>query len=131
MRKRSENQGWFHHSRETLQLEISNRHTILHEIHTTSEAPSSQTLKLLKSLQFKVDEAIAVAKTRWLRHLAETIDDTAFNPKVVWEHIRLLSDGECHHSIPKVIQMKLPCGRLAKKKQRKRDSVCEKFQEST
>ena len=33
----------------------------------------------------------------------------AFNPKVAWEHICLLSDGErCHHSTSKVIQIKFP-----------------------
>ena len=38
----------------------------------------------------------------------------AFNPKKSWGYIILLSEGEkIHHSTPKVIQMKLPCGRLA------------------
>ena len=39
----------------------------------------------------------------------------AFKPKLAWEHIRLISeDKKYHHSTPKVIQMKLPCGQLAK-----------------
>jgi len=64
MRKRNKDQGWLHHSRETLQLVMYNRNSILHKIRTTNEVPSSQTLNFPKSLQFKVDEAIVIAKNK-------------------------------------------------------------------
>jgi len=78
---------------------MDERNLVLHQILTSSEFPPNKTLKLLKLLQFQVDKAIVVAKTRWLGHLAETIHEMAFNPKEVWGHINLFSAGEkSHHS---------------------------------
>ena len=54
------------------------------------------------------------AKSRWPRHLAETIHNMSFNPKGAWENIQTLCKGEkAHHTSPKIIQMRLPSGDLA------------------
>ena len=56
---------------------------------------------------------IAMAKTRWSRHLAEVIHNMNFRPKESWTNIHLLSKGErSHHSAPSTIQMRMPSGEL-------------------
>ena len=49
-----------------------------------------------------------MAKTRWLRKLAEATQKMSFQPKEAWENIRLLSKEEkSHKSSPHTIQMRL------------------------
>ena len=78
----SDNQGWFHFSRNTLTPTLEARNSVLHDIRSDNNTPSPRTLRHLKTLQHKVDEEVSVAKTRWSFHLAEEIHNTLFNPKV-------------------------------------------------
>ena len=112
----SENQGWFHFSRETLTLALESQNLVLHSIRSDDNIPSPRTLCHLKTLQHKVDEAVEIAKTRWSCHLAEKIYNMPFNPKGAWVSIRRLMGGATsHHTTPKLIQMRLPSGSLADK----------------
>ena len=62
-----------------------------------------------KALQKEVDEIIEISKARWSRHLAETILKMLFNPKRVWENIRILCKGEkANHTSPRLIKMRPP-----------------------
>ena len=86
----------------------------MHEIRSNKNTPSPRTLRHLKTLQHKVDEAVIAAKTRWYYHLAEEIHNMPFNPKEAWASIGRLTGGESsQHTSPKVIQMRLPSGNLA------------------
>ena len=110
----SENQGWFHFSRNTLTPTLEARNSVLHGIRSKNNTPSPRTLRHLKTLQHKVDEAVSVAKTRWSCHLAEETHNMPFNPKEAWVSIGRLTGGESsHHPSLKVIQMRLPSGNLA------------------
>ena len=107
-------QGWYHHKRDTLSPVLDAQNEVLYHIRVHKPAPSRQTLDKLKKLQWEVDEVIAMAKTRWSRHLAEVIHNMNFRPKEAWANIRLLSKGErSHHSAPSTIQMRMPSGELA------------------
>ena len=87
---------------------------MLYNIRATKSAPSDQTLTKLRRLQWELYEVIAMAKTRWLRHLEEVIHNMSFQTKEAWANIRLLSKGEnSHHSSPRTIQMRLLSGELA------------------
>ena len=109
----SENQGWLHFSRNTLTTDIKTQKSVLHDILSDDNTPSVRTLCHLKTLQYKVDKAVSIAKTRWYCHLAEEIHNMAFNPKAAWASIRRLTGGELnHHTTPKLIQMRLPSGSL-------------------
>ena len=109
----SENQSWFHFSRNTLTPNLEARNSVLHDIRSDNNTPSSRILRHLKKLQHKVDEAVSVSKTRWSCHLAEEIHDMPFNTKEAWASIRRLKKGESsHHTPPKLIQMRLPSGNL-------------------
>ena len=77
----SENQGWFHFSRNTLTPTLEARNSALHDIKSDKNTPSPRTISHLKTLQHKVDEAVSVAKTRWSSHLAEEIHNVYFYPK--------------------------------------------------
>ena len=93
---------------------MNSMNSILYNICTDKIVPSKQTVKILRSLQHKVDEAIAMTKTAWSRHLDEVIHYIPFNPKDTWQNIKSLCCGEkSHHSSPKIIQMKLPSDKLA------------------
>ena len=56
-----------------------------------------------------------MAKTCWLRHLAEVIHNTSFLHKEVWDNIGLLiKREEGHRSYQRTIQMRLLSEELAK-----------------
>ena len=85
----------------------------MYNIRATKPALSDQILAKLRRLQWDVDKVIAMAKTRWLRNLAEVIHKMSFQPKEDWTNIRLLSKGEnSHHSYLHTIQTRLPPGDL-------------------
>ena len=108
------NNGWFHHSKSTLTPALAAINAILHIIRAYQHPPSQETILNLKTLQQEVDEIIEIAKSRWLKHLAETIHNMLFKPKGAWENIRILCKGEkAHHTSPKLFQMRLPSGDLA------------------
>ena len=110
----SENQGWFHFSRNTLKPTLEAIYSVLHDIRSDSNTPSLRTLRHLKTLQHKVNEAVIVAKTRWSCHLAEEIHNMPFNSKEAWASIKRLTGGNSsHHNSLKIIQMRPPSGNLA------------------
>ena len=114
MKNSQSNKGWFHHSKSTLNPALLARNAILHSIRADQHPPSQETLLNLKTLQQEVDKIIEIAKSRWSRHLAETIHKMSFNPKGVWENIHSLCKGEkSHHTSPKIFQMRLPSRDLA------------------
>ena len=84
MKKSSEDQGCYHFSRDTLTPTLEARNSVLHAIRADKNSPSPRTLRRLKTLQHKVDEAVSVAKTRWSCHLAEEIHNMPFNPEEAW-----------------------------------------------
>ena len=113
MKKSNKDQGWYHFSRYTLTPTLEARNSVLHVIRAENNTPSSRTLRHLKALQQKMDEAVSIAKTRWSCHLAEEIQNMPFNPKEARLIIGRLTGGESsHHTSPKVIQMRLPSGNL-------------------
>ena len=110
----SENQGWFHFSRNTLVPTREARNSVLHDIRSYNNTPHLRTLCHLKTLQHKVNEAVSVAKTRQSCHLVEEIHNIPFNPKAAWESIRRLTGGESsHHTSPQIIQIRIHSGNLA------------------
>ena len=77
----SKYQGWYHHSQDTLPPILDARNKVLYTIRAKKLTPSGQTFTKLRKLQWEVNEVIAMAKTRWSRHLAEVIHNTTFQPK--------------------------------------------------
>ena len=104
MMKNSGDQVWYHFSRNTITPTLEARNSVLHEIRSDKNTPSTRTIFHLKTLQHKVDKAVSVAKTRWSCHIAEEIHNMSFNPKEAWAIIRRLKGGQSsHHTSPKVI----------------------------
>ena len=61
----------------------------------------------------RLAKRLIFAKTRWSCNLVEEIHNTPFNPKSEWENNKLLMGGETsHYTAPRLIQMRLPSGRL-------------------
>ena len=87
------NKGWFHHSKCTITPALAARNTILRSIIADQHPSSQETIFNLKTLQQEVDEIIEIAKSRWSRHLAETIHNMSFNPKGAWEKYGFCAKG--------------------------------------
>ena len=66
-KKIKEDQGWYHFSRDTLTPTLEARNSVLNAIQADKNTPSSRTLRHLKTLQHKVDEAVNVAYTTLFR----------------------------------------------------------------
>ena len=109
----SENQGWFHFSRDIINPTLGTRNSVLHSICADNGIPSPRTLRHLEALQHKVDEVVDLSKTRWFCHLAEEIHNMPFDPKCEWENIKWLMGGEMsYHTAPRLIHMRLLSGSL-------------------
>ena len=62
----------------------------------------------------EVNDNISLAKSAWSALQAEQIHTMRFNPKTVWESVKVLAGGmTCHHKTPTVMQLMLPTGLLA------------------
>ena len=110
----SENQDWFHFSRDTLTPTLESRNSVLHSIQSDDIAPSPRPLCHLKTLQHKVDKVVDIARTIWSCHLDEEIHNMPFNPKGDWVNTKGMMGGEMsHHTAPKLIQTRLPSESLA------------------
>jgi hypothetical protein len=60
-----------------------------------------------------VKDKILIAKAQWAAHLCSKIHK-AMNPRVAWEHIRLLTGGTtAHHKKSVAMAMKMPDGKIA------------------
>ena len=60
----SENQWWFHFSRDTLTPTLESQNSVLHIIRSNDNTPSPRTLCHLKTFQHKVEETVDIAKKR-------------------------------------------------------------------
>ena len=86
-------QGWYYHSWDTLTPILDARNKVLYNIRANKLAPSGQTLSKLRKLQWEVNEVIAMAKTRWSRHLEEVIHNMSFQSKESWVNVCILRKG--------------------------------------
>ena len=75
---------------------------------------SSEAKLKLRVSQLAVDDAIEIVKEAWSAHQAEKIHSMRFNPKEVWQSVRVLSGGYTgRHAAPTVMRMRLPNRGLA------------------
>ena len=86
----SKYQGWYRHIQDTLTPSLDARNEVLYDIRSKKMAPSGQNIAKLRKLQWEVDEVIAMANTRWSRHLSERIHNMSFQPKEAWDNLSLL-----------------------------------------
>ena len=115
MRRKNDNQGWFHHSENILLPIISNRDHLLHKLRTTDSPTEVIFWKThLDRSQNKVTDNISLAKSAWSALQAEQIHNMRFNPKTAWESVKVLAGGmTSHHKTPTVMRLMLPTGLLA------------------
>ena len=93
IQKCSIDHGWYHHSKYSLKPVMDYRNDILQHIQTDKSSPSKQTVRLLRSIQHKVDEAIVMAKTALYLYLARVIHDMPFHSKDAWQNIKRSCGG--------------------------------------
>ena len=68
----------------------------------------------LKQTQKGVADAVILAKAKWHADLCAKIHDMNMNPRMAWEYIRILTEGEAaHHRKSKNMAMKMEDGKLA------------------
>ena len=57
--------------------------------------------------------AIVIAKSKWVRHIAKQVERMNFNPKDAWKAIKLLKDGHTsHHTKYKLMIFRMENGSL-------------------
>ena len=115
MRKKTDNQGWFHHSEIILLPIISYRDHLLRQLRTMDSPTEATFLKAhLDTAQNEVTDNISLAKAAWSSLQAEQIHTMRFNPKTAWESVKVLAGGmTSHHKAPTVMRLMLPTGTLA------------------
>ena len=115
MRRKNDNQGWFHHFENILLPIISNRDHLLHKLRTTDSPTEAILWKTrLDRAQNEVTDNILLAKAAWSALQAEQIHNMRFNPKTAWESVKVLAGGmTSHHKTPIVMRLMLPTGLLA------------------
>jgi hypothetical protein len=68
----------------------------------------------LARLNKTIKDKVLIAKAQWAAHLCSKIHDMAMNPRLAWEHIRLLTGGStAHHKKSVLMAMKMPNGNIA------------------
>ena len=114
-RKKTDNQGWFHHSKKILLPIISYRDHLLHQLRTTDSPTEATFLKAhLDTAQNEVTDNISLAKSAWSALQAEQIHTMRFNPKTAWEIVKVLAGGITrHHKAPTVMRLMLPTRTLS------------------
>ena len=105
-RKKTDNQGWFHHSENILLLIISYQYHLLHQLWTTDSPAEATFLKAhIDTAQNEVTYNISLAKAAWSALQAEKIHTMHFNPKTAWESVKILAGGvTSHHKAPTVMR---------------------------
>ena len=114
MRRKNDNQGWFHHSENILLPIISYRDHLFHKLRTTDSPTEAIFLKAhLDTAQNEVTDNISLAKAAWSALQAEQIHTMRVNPKIAWGSVKVLAGGmKSHHKIPAVMRLMLPTGLL-------------------
>ena len=107
---------WFQFSVNDLAPLIAERNSFIHTLRSARDLPPSivNTLRdSLHRLSKNVKDRVILAKAKWASHLCAKIHDMAMNPRLAWEHIRLLTGGTTvHHKKSVTMAMKLENGRL-------------------
>ena len=78
---KSEDKGWFHHSKGALLPAIVRRDQLLHSLQTASSHAVSGIKTALTAAQEIVTDTISLAKATWSAHLAEQVHAMRFTPK--------------------------------------------------
>jgi hypothetical protein len=110
--------GWFQFSRDMLNPLLTKQNQLLHTFrcsHNLSDDIVNTIRADLRRAQRRVNDAVSLAKSKWYADLCQKIHDMGMNPRLAWEHIRMLMGGKsAHHNKIKNMAMRLPDGRLAK-----------------
>ena len=106
--------GWFQLSRTTLSPLLLERNKVLHatnRCHHLLAAIQATMRANLKQLNRHIAHAVSHAKATWYAAICQKIHDMNMDPRLAWEHIRLLTKGEtAHHQRRSTMAMRLPDG---------------------
>jgi hypothetical protein len=107
-------EGWFQISRSALAPLYTERNTLKHAVKHASHLPPAilATMQFdLKRLTRHISHAVSHAKATWYADICQKIHDMWFDPRLAWEHIRLLTKGKtAHHNKLTNMAMRLPNG---------------------
>jgi hypothetical protein len=109
--------GWFQMSRTTLAPLITEHNQILHAIKRTHHLSSDIHTTMqsdLKQLNRHIAHAVSHAKATLYADVCSKIHNMHMDPRLAWEHIRLLTKGKAaHHEKKTTMAMNLPDGSRA------------------
>ena len=92
--------GWFQMSPSTLAPLITERNQILHALkrsHHLSPTIHAAMHSDPKRLNRHIAHAVSHAKATWYADVCSKIHNMCMDPRLAWEHIRLLTKGEAAH----------------------------------
>ena len=99
--------GWFQLSRTTLSPLLMECNEVLHATNRCHHLPAviQATMRAnLKQLNRHIAHAVSHVKATWYAAICQKIHDMNMDPKLAWEHIRLLTKGEtAHHQCRSII----------------------------
>jgi hypothetical protein len=109
--------GWFQMSRATLAPLLKECNEVLHATNRCRHLPAAIQATMhanLKQLNRNVAHAVSHAKATWYANICRKMHDMRMEPRLTWEHIRLLTKGEsAHHQRWPTMAMRLPDGTQA------------------
>jgi hypothetical protein len=109
--------GRFQMSRATLAPLLAKCNQVLHTIKRTHHLSSDTQATMqadLKCLNRHIAHAVSRAKATWYAEICSKIHNMCMDPRLTWEHIRLLTKGEfAHHKRKTTMAMSLPDGLCA------------------
>ncbi len=109
--------GWFQLSCATLATLLMECNKVLHATNRCHLLPAAiqTTLRAnLKQLNRHIAHAVSHAKATWYANICQKIHDMNMEPRLAWEHIRLLTKGEsAHHQCLSTMAMQIPDGKRA------------------
>jgi hypothetical protein len=114
---KSKGDDWFIFNRDYIAPLISKSNQLIHTLRSSATLPTSIANAMRDALaRFNktIKDKVLIAKARWVAHLCSKIHDMAMNPRLAWEHIRLLTGSStAHHKKSVPMAMKMPNGNIA------------------
>jgi hypothetical protein len=97
---KSKGNDWFLFNQDYLAPLIDERNQLIHALCSSADLPASIINAMHDALTHfnkNVKDKVLIANARWAAHLCSKTHDMVMNPRIVWEHIHILTGSSTAH----------------------------------